>query len=295
MSGYLFALGSAVFNGSFVAFMKIPSVAAADLHPVLFNAYVSLGVFLSSWLVVPFFGIVDASFGFTWYGFLAGGLFVFAGSFSFIAASAIGLSTGQGVWGGAAIVVSFLWGTLGPAPISAPVQSFSLSLVAIALLLGGVIGIVKCEDIGTAVTRHFSNSVPTEATARLNSVATTDDRTGASGSVEASSRLIGLSAALAVGVFGGSILAPASFAGDAYTGRRSLAFLPSFGIGALVVALATTVLWMSYQRAHGRAPPLQLRSTLWAGCLSGATWNAGNLCSIIAINFFEVPFGVAYP
>ena len=44
------------------------------------------------------------------------------------------------------------------------------------------------------------------------------------------------------------------------------------------------------------APPkLQLRATLWAGLLSGLVWNLGNLCSILAIEFARVPFGVAYP
>lgn len=336
MSGYLFAMGSAVFNGSFVAFMKIPSVAKADLHPVLFNAYCSFGVFLSSWLVVPFFGLTDAEFGFTWFGFLAGGLFVFAGSFSFIAASAIGLSTGQGVWGGVAIVVSFLWGTLGPAPISAPVQSLALSLLAILLLLAGVVGIVKCEAIGailsSALARRPSrtstllavgpldaplNSSTSSseggdvapASARLHdsmALAGEESATGdgkpsntsaaaAAAAASASKRVGGLAAAVTVGVFGGSILAPASFAGDEFTGSKALAFLPSFGIGALCVAAVTTAAWYAVVASRGAAPPLQLRGTLWAGTLSGATWNAGNLCSIVAINFCDVPFGVAYP
>jgi len=110
-----------------------------------------------------------------------------------------------------------------------------------------------------------------------------------------SSRVAGLTAALLVGVFGGSILAPNSFAGDDFTGKKALAFLPSFGIGSLCVATVWTSVWYAMQRSHGTAPPLQLRATLLAGIASGMTWNAGNLCSIIAINFYQVPFGVAYP
>jgi len=316
--GYFFALGSAFFNGIFVAFMKIPSVAATKLHPVLFNGYVSLGVFLSSWLVVPFFQLAGTSLAFTWFGFLAGAIFVIASSFSFIAASNIGLSTGQGVWGGTAIVVSFLWGTLGPEPICAPVQSVALSLVAVGLLLIGVLGIVKSVPIGDALGRlceaRARTSAVDSAAVRLHeSVVASDDPVVASddpavgggapavdgnaaaAASAASTRAVGLAAALMVGLFGGSVLVPASFAGEAFSGQKAIALLPSFGIGALSMALLTTGSWYARLLSRGEAPPLHLRAALWAGCLSGATWNAGNLCSIVAINYYSVPFGVAYP
>ena len=76
--GYLFALLSAVMNGSFVAFAKIGSVASCDLHPILFNFYVSLGVFLSCWLALPFLPLVGepVEIAFTGFGVLAGSLFV---------------------------------------------------------------------------------------------------------------------------------------------------------------------------------------------------------------------------
>ena len=319
--GYLFALGSAFFNGIFVAFMKIPSVAATKLHPVLFNGYVSLGVFLSSWLVVPFFQLAGTSLAFTWFGFLAGAIFVIASSFSFIAASNVGLSTGQGVWGGTAIVVSFLWGTLGPEPICAPVQSVALSLVAVGLLLFGVLGIVKSVPIGEALGRlcaaRARTSAVDSAAVRLHeSVVASDDPVvchpvvgdpvvgGGAPAVEgnataaataASTRAVGLAAALMVGLFGGSVLVPASFAGETFSGQKAVALLPSFGIGALSMALLITGSWYARLLSRGAAPPLHLRAALWAGCLSGATWNAGNLCSIVAINYYSVPFGVAYP
>ena len=261
-AGFVFAILAAAFNGCWVAFFKIPSVAKHQLHPVLFNLYVSVGVFISSWFVVPFFGRVGASVAFTWYGFLAGTLFVLAGSFSFIAAGEIGLSTGQGVWGGAAIVVSFLWGTLGPPPIGAPPKSFVLSMVAIALLLLGVVGIVKCECLGLNCRRLLCGKVAkigTQVEASADKVgvgasaaegasaagegssedgastavevlsSSSEDGAGAAGEgfsrgssneaegsseeAKGSSRAGGLMAALAVGVFGGSILAPSEFAG----------------------------------------------------------------------------------
>jgi hypothetical protein len=52
--GYIAAVLSAIFNGSFAAVFKTDRVAAANLDPLLFQLYVSCGVFLSSWLVIPF-------------------------------------------------------------------------------------------------------------------------------------------------------------------------------------------------------------------------------------------------
>ena len=60
--GIILAILSAVFNGSFVAFAKLRSVAACELHPVLFNFYVTLGVFLSCFVAAPFFPLVGARF-----------------------------------------------------------------------------------------------------------------------------------------------------------------------------------------------------------------------------------------
>lgn len=52
--GYIAAVLSAVFNGSFTSPYKIERVAKFNLHPILFTQYVSTGAFLSSLLVIPF-------------------------------------------------------------------------------------------------------------------------------------------------------------------------------------------------------------------------------------------------
>ena len=96
LAGLLFALASAVFNGSFAAFSKLPS--AAIVHPIVFNVYVSLGVLMSSVLAIAFLPLVNEGPTFTPLGALAGLLFVGASSLSFIAATNVGLSTAQGVW-----------------------------------------------------------------------------------------------------------------------------------------------------------------------------------------------------
>ena len=172
-------------------------------------------------------------------GLLAGLLFVGASSLLFlVVASGLGLSTGQGVGSGSAILVAFLWGTLGPAPIGNPVVSLPLSLVAGALLLLGVYGIIKNQELGACAAQllgHELDSTPmfeellideadvdsgdnTQSPSRAGKDEApplgpepTHRRDNQSGSLVA-----GLAAALLVGVFGGSIFVSALPAAPAH-------------------------------------------------------------------------------
>ena len=104
----LLACASAVFNGSFAALQKLDSVAKCDLHPVLFMLYNCTGVFLSSWLAIPFlpalsrlpptsiFRAGNDVWEFTPLGLAAGSLYVLAIFFSFSAVPRVGVSIGQG-------------------------------------------------------------------------------------------------------------------------------------------------------------------------------------------------------
>lgn len=54
--GYLTAFLSALANGSFASLMKAPAVTRLDppVHPLVFQLYSSVGVFLSSMLALIF-------------------------------------------------------------------------------------------------------------------------------------------------------------------------------------------------------------------------------------------------
>jgi len=239
--GLLLAILSAFFNGVFVAPGKLP--VAKPVHPLVFNCYCSAGVLLSSLATAPFLPLVGARLQFTAAGALAGLIFVGASSLSFVAAASVGLSTGQGVWGGAAILVSFCWGTLGPAAVSRPVGSLPLSVLAVLLLILGVVGIVQCQSLGPRLLGRLfpggARTVPTRAGFTEPLVNATDtsvneataEAGGASAAVSAAAgtRALGLAAAVAVGLFGGSILVPLSFLGDDFKGARALAFLSADG------------------------------------------------------------------
>jgi multidrug transporter EmrE-like cation transporter len=78
-------------------------------------------------------------------GLVAGTLFVMSIAFSFAAIQKIGVALGQGLWGGAAILVSFLWGVIA---FGDQVQSVLVAGVSLCLLGTGVLGIAFCESLG---------------------------------------------------------------------------------------------------------------------------------------------------
>ena len=293
--GLAVAVLSAVFNGSFAAFSKFKS--AQLVHPLIFNLYLSFGVFASSCVAIPVAKLVPLSAPLICpLGFLAGLLFVGASSLSFVATKYVGLSTGQGLWGGSAILVAFLWGTLGPKPVGVPVASVPLSMLATSLLLLGVGGIVKCESLGSMLCRERKSREVTladDATPpRVQPLLLPEGGPPLSeppSSPLGGSRAIGVAAALSVGLFGGSILVPLGYLSAAYRGSNALASLPAFGAGSLVGSTTLCALWwgVSTQRAQRTSDQLRLslgdRWTLAFGMASGLVWNLSNLLQIIAI------------
>jgi len=264
------AVLSSFFNGAFPAFARIPS--GPPLDPVIFNGLVCVGVFLSS-LLVPVIAGTPALF--TLAGALGGVLFVFAALFSFIAIPRAGLATAQAVWSCSAIVVSFAWGAFGPAEISAPVQDLALSLVAIGLLVAGALTIVNCDSIANS----FSGAqvAPSE---------------GSQEDVAAEDKATGVACALAVGLFGGSVLVPFKYVPPEAAG---LTAVPSFGVGALVAGVAVTLAYWTVIKGKQGLPSAGADASL-AGLASGAMWNAGNVCSILAQSPpFSLAYGIAYP
>ena len=113
-TGITLAILSGIFNGSFTALFKTPQMVSLSLHPIIFTLYVSFGVVLSSLLIFlgllisyPHRPLCDY---WTFMGMVAGGLFVSAMSASFFAIDCLGVALAQGLWGGFAMIVSYVWG-----------------------------------------------------------------------------------------------------------------------------------------------------------------------------------------
>lgn len=311
--GFALASFSAVFNGSFASAFKLPKVAAAGLDPLLFQLYVSLGVFLSSFLVIPFLSYNAAITGndaagtalvFEPLGLAAGGLFVLAISFSFVAVDLIGVALGQGVWGGFAILISYLWGVM---KFGDKVATPWLAVLALLLLAVGVLGIAFCEPLGKKLTKSnsFQNlpedrndvvspAMPGAASPSqplgVGSFSVRDNSlNSADGATQSTSKnwLLGMFFAFCVGLSGGSILVPMHYVPDSSSG---LAFVVSFGIGTMVSSPLVCLVCFGVKQ---KIPPLHLADTLWAGLLSGLIYNIGNVLQILAIPM--IGFSLAGP
>lgn len=274
------AVGSAVFNGSFAVLFKTEKMARLNVHPMTFQLYVCLGIFVSS-LFTVFCGVDFEFLEFTGWGLVAGGLFVGAASASFFAVAEIGVALGQGIWGGVAMVVSYFWGLLvfGETP-----SREGLSLLGLLLLVLGVCGVAFCDTIA----RHWKG----QHYERLPLSKQEGGKPPSPTEVTISTRTTqsygrGVLWAIAVGAFGGSILAPMHYVPEE---KQGLVFLPSFGLGCLLVSPSVFGL---YCLMGGPTPKLHIREALVTGSLSGLIWNVGNLLSILAIPI--VSYGVAYP
>jgi len=268
-TGYAIAALSSFFNGSFPAASKL---SAAPLDPVLFNGIVCLGVFLSS-IVLPL--VSGTPYLFTLGGLLGGVLFVFAALFSFVAIPRCGLATAQAVWSTSAILVAFCWGAFGPKEVAAPLGDFGGSIGAVVLLLLGAAIAVSSDTIAAAVTGEKADAGDAS-----------DDKPAED------QRVSGIVSALAVGLFGGSVLVPFKFVPPEAAG---LAAIPSFGLGSLLAGvIVTAVYWFGIKKES--SAPVIPGDAIVAALTSGLVWNLGNICSIIAQSPpYLLPYGIAYP
>lgn len=283
--GFTLAVGSALANGSFAALSKMPRVLRAGTEPIVFNTYVCYGVFLSGLVVLPFMHLADQDIGFTGYGFLAGCLFVMATLFSFLAIPEVGLAIGQAVWSGSAVMVAFLWGSVGPEAVRKPTQSIGGSIGAVVCLLTGIFGIIYSQGLSTAGAAPAS--APLLAGGKKGLAEGAEQETPRTGN-----RGLGLMYASLVGGFGGSILVPLSYVDDERLNK--IGFLPSFGLGCFV--LGTLVAVGKYGLIDKRMPALDITASLAPALASGLVWNLGNTASIYAMAGENgLSYGVAYP
>jgi len=330
MSGYLLALASAVCNGSFAAASKLPSVQKANPHPIIFNSFVCFGVVISSLVTMPFLPLLGTELKFNYLASLSGALFVGAILCSFLAIPHLGLAMAQGIWGGAALMVAFLWGVLGPAPIGATPSSWTGSLVGVLLLMVGIIGMVFHEPVSELAcgntdddrasrsllsssgnssdedgsdTNHYlrkeSLDLESEPGAEEEQQRTTSvDRSNpqnTSGPRNVKHRLLGIVYALLTGVFGGSVNAPSALTKIYGTPLNGIETLPSFGLGAMVVGLLVPLVYFKCVDTTALTLTGGIHfKTLWLpGLISGTVWNLGNICSVYANA--AISFAVAQP
>jgi hypothetical protein len=319
MSGYLLALASAVCNGSFAAAQKLPSVERTKPHPIIFNSFVCFGVVVSSLVVIPFLPLFGSEIKFNVLASLSGALFVGAILCSFLAIPHLGLAMAQGIWGGSALLVSFLWGVLGPKPVGAYPSSWAGSLGGIVFLTIGILGIVFHEQISfflcgkpsdPAKYRELlvdnesrNNDETTESYLRKESLDLDSDSnhdTGTSSAlnsqeISSKNRFLGIAYALSTGVFGGSVNVPSALTSIYGTELKGIETLPSFGLGGFTVGLLVPIIYFKIvdKKALDETGGVHFCALWLPGLASGTVWNIGNICSVYANSV--ISFAVAQP
>jgi len=301
--GYMFALGSALCNGSFASLSKC---STEDLSPVYFNSCLSLGVTISSWIfAVAYYDEISDVVLFDPAAAAGGCLLVLANYFAFLAIPKAGLALSQGIWGGVALVVSFFWGVYGPKPIGKTPKSILGSYTGVFFILCGIIGIAQNKALTYWICKKLGNNNYDEdqkmASSLLasDSAAANNDRSNMleTGNGERQSSLqvaksnkndvrVGLLYAVCTGIFGGSMLVPLEL--SAVSGLDAL---PSFGHGVFLASLIITIIFAITDKSSSPFPKT-IRNIV-PGILSGCIFNIGNTMSILAIP--QIGFAVAQP
>lgn len=308
IQAFTFAFFSAVFNGSFAACAKLTPI---PVDPVLFTFYNSIGVLLSSLFTLPF--LLNTTFPFSFMGIIAGSLYIISIMFSFATVELIGLSVGQGVWGGAAILVSFLCGVM---IFGNSVESVMIAFLSLLLLFTGIFGIAMNHTVADLLFSRTNNNRAgqyeviednLEGEEKEASFGNTQKNTTRTTTAMKNKFVAGIACALMVGLFGGAILVPMSFTSNEAT--QGLAFVPSFGLGSFLCSLIITPLYFTIFKKEEEEPHNTTRSfpsssfmnnnitlllkNVGLGILSGILWNLGNICSICAIP--RIGYATAYP
>lgn len=191
------------------------------------------------------------------------------------------------------IQVSYIWGVV---IFQDKVSHLGLSGVGVVLLITGVCIIALNQRIfellfgeTTSSTNTMSVHLARESeTEMINGSDSFSTRSSSSSTPKKGKEAIGFVWAVVVGIAGGSVLAPEHYAKPE---ERGFAFVPSFGIGAMLASPLLTLLWFSF--VEKTSPAWHIATALPVGILSGFLWNISNIFAIVAIA--SVGYGVAYP
>lgn len=304
--GFILILGAIIFNGSFIAPFKTERIAKLSLDPIVFQLYCSIGIFLSCFLCQVFLPVNDKfvagagnEFQFSPFALVGGALVMISISASFFAVKNLGLALAQGVFSGAAIITSFLWGLIafGESP-----KTVVLSVFGLVLIVAGIFTIAFCKTIadsvfkrrlategesdGVALSDQSKNSSSSSATTSVD-LESSSANSPPSSSSSTGSFTLGVLWALLTGLAGGSILVPLHYVSAS---QQGLVFLPAFGVGAIITS---SILYLMQRFTAGSLPELHLREALLSGVFSGVLFNVNNICDVGAIPILG--YGLAFP
>lgn len=139
--GWIGVASAVLFFGIMNVPIKIQVVQRTKVDPMVLQLYYAITIFASSWLLLLFND--GKPFHFSYWGVIGAALWVPASIFSIFALRFLGLSIAQGLWSGATILVSFLWGSI---VFRDPIKNGWLTALGMILLLLGILGVALCKS-----------------------------------------------------------------------------------------------------------------------------------------------------
>jgi len=113
--------------------LKSERVQRANADPMIFQIYMNISIFITSWLVLSY-----NEMSLTVWGILSSVLWMISSLLSIFAIKNAGLAVSQGIWSGFTIIISFLWGSV---IFLQPLKDVGLSILGLLMLLLGIAGI----------------------------------------------------------------------------------------------------------------------------------------------------------
>eukprot|EP00128_Syssomonas_multiformis_P007969 Colp12_sorted_trinity150504_noHs@12248 len=294
--GWIAVMGAICIFGSYGIMIKAPKVAAANADPMVFQIYYSIATACASILVATY----ATPLIFSWWGVLGAVLWVTSQAFGFVAVTNLGFAVAPAVWAGLTMVVSFLWGVLA---FDQEVKSAGLSALALVVLCFGVSLAASCQsplpsliegwfNKGARTAADIKASQPLMGNRKINETEEAPPKT-------LRQKLIGLAAAVALGLENGSLMVPFHYynkhltddLGLASDANTAISYLVSFSAG---VAIVTPIIFGLYcALVLRKIPPLHLRAVGPAGLLTGLYWAMGNFAATYATYYLGNTVG--YP
>jgi len=269
--GYLAAVGSILLFGSFNLPLKSERTQRANPDPMVFQIYLNISIFASSWLVLGYTELY-----LTAWGIMSAFLWMISSLLSIFAIQNVGLAVSQGIWSGFTIIVSFMWGALA---FQQKPNNIGLSVVGLGMLMVGIAGL---SIAGSNILDRWKKK-PMTVDSRLEHSSV--ELTPITEDTPKKNSLFGLICAASLAITNGSMLVPIKFSP---TEAQGINFLVSFGIGVIVITPVFSAIYFILLR---KTPNWDFGNLLAPGLLAGFMWNIGNWASIYATNILGYTVG----
>lgn len=310
-------------NGSFVVPFKIEPAKTLQPSPLVFMHYMAGGIFITCWLAQAFLPLNDhviangsTTFHFIPLGLLSGVVFLLCMLSSFAAVEHIELSLGNGIWSGTTIMTSYLYSLL---LFNERPKIIVFSVVGLLLLIGSVLVIANCKELGilylkkTSATPQnvdTSSSDPENNTVKnplnnegvfIEAIDGSTSEKAESASIQSKPKIFAVGAFFAIltGLLGGSALVPLHYIN---ADNQGLTFLPSIGTAALfcppILLLIRNFYYITCGDENSKKreslwPDFHFRQLSMYGIASGMVWMTNNVLALSAIPILG--YGITLP